>query len=148
MANGHGGRRSGAGRKKGSPNKRQSRQAFKAKRIVEKRGRDPLDVIGVTMDMCMRYAMAATDAREQLEYLKEASSQARLLAPFIHPMRQRVDGSLDHVHRHEDVFERMERRIEEARRAAIANDNALDEDEDLRDAIERAGGGASAPDRG
>ena len=70
MANGRGGKRPGAGRKLGSPNRRTKEVAAKA---LED-GVTPIEV----MLACMREAFDAGDSNRAVEYAKAA-------APYCHP---------------------------------------------------------------
>lgn len=93
MANGHGGRRPGAGRPKGSASKR-TREI--ADRACEE-GKTPLEIM---LDV-MREAYGAHDLPAALEAAKAA-------APYVHPRLAAVEMDAKVTHAHEDWLAQLD----------------------------------------
>jgi hypothetical protein len=79
----HGGKRPGAGRKKGTPNKASAARESKA----QASGETPADVLLGAMREFWRLAKKSTNARKQSEYLRAAAAVARDAAPYFHARR-------------------------------------------------------------
>lgn len=109
MANSHGGRRPGAGRKPGSPTKRR-------REIIDKAadaGITPLELQLRAMRELWRRAHA--NGEMDVGLAEKACQIARDCAPFVHPRLASVDARIDAVNRHEiavDVIGQEQRLIE------------------------------------
>ena len=93
IANGHGGRRPGAGRKPGSPTKR-------CREVIDKAadaGITPLELQPATMREIWRRAHAHGDIDEGLA--TQACQIARDCAPYIHPRLASVEAKIDAANR-------------------------------------------------
>ncbi len=87
-----GGKRSGAGRKKGSVSKRSQEVAAE----ITATGKLPLAYM---LDV-MRDEAADTARRDEM---------ARAAAPFVHPRLSSIDGDLNlHIHKHEEALAELE----------------------------------------
>ena len=90
-----GGKRPGAGRKKGIPNKASAAREFAA----QSSGETPADVLLGAMREFWRLAKKSTNARKRGEHLRAAAAIARDAAPYFHAKRasttMRHDGKDD-----------------------------------------------------
>jgi hypothetical protein len=78
-----GGKRPGAGRKKGIPNKASAAQEFAA----QASGETPADVLLGAMREFWRLAKKSTNVRKRSEHLRAAAAIARDAAPYFHARR-------------------------------------------------------------
>lgn len=92
MSNGHGGKRDGAGRRKGSAHVKTRKVAD---RLASDDGATPLDVMVGAMRIMWAKAEALKDKpereAERLDYAVQASELASKAAPYIHPRLAAVE---------------------------------------------------------
>jgi hypothetical protein len=99
-----GGRRTGAGTKKGIPNKASAARELEA----QASGETPADVLLAVMREFLRLAKNSTNARRRSEHLRAAAAIARDAAPYFHARRISApvaggDGVTEVIHRVEVI---------------------------------------------